>query len=48
LKNVAGFGEDVNTMAEERKNNGLSERKGKGLRTLESLYLDYTDGKYVT
>jgi hypothetical protein len=32
-------------MAEERNRNGLSEKRGNGLRTLESLYLDYTDGK---
>jgi hypothetical protein len=32
-------------MAEEKKRNRLSERRGDGLRTLESLYLDYTDGK---
>jgi hypothetical protein len=36
---------EVNTMAEENKNNKLSERRGDGLRTLESLYLDHTDRK---
>ena len=45
MENAAGFGEDLNTMAEERKNNRLSDRRGNGLKTLESLYLDYTDGK---
>jgi len=45
VENAARFGEDVNAMAEEKKNNRLSERRENGLRTLESLYLDYTDGK---
>jgi hypothetical protein len=32
-------------MAEEKKNNRLSKKRGSGLRTLDSLYLDHTDGK---
>jgi hypothetical protein len=31
-------------MAENWKKHRLSERRGNGLRTLESLYLDHTDG----
>jgi hypothetical protein len=31
-------------MAEDLKKNRLSETRGNGLRTLESLYLDYTTG----